>query len=278
MSEQVERKERSWPRVLWWAAGGLVVGLVLVALTRWAGLCNDQAQVIILAITAGVGAGYAAVTWEMARATKLMAEQQREANVTAEKTRGDAQSSHVYVWLEDWSNTEDPARLTLVVENHGPGIAEDLMLFPLLRQKWDADAPRRLMADEVAVLTEDLKQEDLKNRLWYHPALRPGGKAYCIAFGLDREDSVVSLVWWDGWRGHQWRCFRIAIEEQDIDEGIRLVRIHGPHGGRRNPCDEVCPVPTRLTDRGGNCPHVWAKTNFQAYKRAMRDADLRADW
>jgi len=245
-------------------AGG--VGLVFTSGSPR--ISNVQAQGLVLALAAGVAAWYAAETRRMADASEASVLEQLRA-------RGDAQKAEVYVWPVDVVNRSGSESMKLVVENAGPGISENVMLFPLLRQRWEKAAPRRLMADTAAEVGEDLRQEDLKNRMWYRPVLRPGAQAFCISFGLDREDSVVCLAWDDSWRGRQFSCFRIAYEEQDIDATLYLAPIRGPHSRDGKSCVDLCPVFRKL---GDVCPHEWQCRDRRRYDAAMREDYYRAQW
>ena len=254
------------PRGRLWAACALLVLALLIGWWMNAGPVNWLAvQSLVLLVTVIVAGWYAMET--------------RKANAIAQKALGDAQSSHIYVWSGAVKYLFGDMSLELVIENSGPGIAENVMLFPLLRQEWDSEAPRRFLLDYATELSEDLRDEDRKNRMWYRPMLRPDERVHCLSFGIDREDSVVCVAWDDSWRGQQFRCYRIALEGESIDETFYLVGINGPHGhpesGVGGPCTDMCPVFRKLNGVG---PHEWRRTDPKAYEAAMHGEYYRAQW
>lgn len=161
----------AWWRPLAWGGGVAAAGGLLVALTRWTGLCGEQAQGLILALTAGVGAAYAYLTWRMADAARKSAEAAwRHAELQF--------SAELEAWLP-WYGKGDDQRCICQVRNWGNGHATEVRV----QAMWADEDARKT---EIVLYPGLIPREEAEQRPNSWPAACTG-KALRVVSGQCRE-------------------------------------------------------------------------------------------
>lgn len=207
--------------------------------------------------------------------TRNMVVEQRHANNIAKLREQWQRSSQLYVSLDNVVLMLDKPELNIAVENAGPAVAENVMVFPILAFAEKAEAPRRKMVENASECEEHIGQKNIGPR--YRECLGPRQRASVSWGHLIGKGDVICLAWDDQARGRQIHCYSIDYEENDTDGTYFLVSID-------RPCQllfasktwaYLCPAYRKLDNK---CPHEWRRKRPKEYEQAMLKTYFRAPW